>query len=483
MAPKKEHRSCDLGIIGLGVMGSNFALNVADRGFSVAGYNRKQDKIIRLSEIKSEHPKIETTRDLQTLYQMVRTPRSLLLLVPEGGAVDAVIEGLMPHLEAGDLIIDGGNSHFRDTDRRGQLLAKNGLLYMGMGISGGESDTRLGPCLMPGGPEQGYERVKPILEATAAQVDATPCVAYLGPGSAGHYVKMVHHGIEYSLMQLIAETYDLLKRGLGMAPAELHTVFKRWNENELNSYLLEITADIFIQQDDRTGTPLIDLILDESKHKGTGGWNVREALELQVPAFTFAAAVMMRDISALRNQREPARHMFKGPSMRFDGERDQIIHQIKDALYAAIIITFAQGLNLLSKASKVYRYQLNLENITRIWRGGCIIRANVLEEIRSAYQSQPDLENLLLDGHLGRVVAARETDLREVVRTGVDLGLPMPGLMTALAYFDALRSDWLPANLIMAQRDYFGSHTYERVDATGAFHTHWGKPKGDRMKK
>jgi 6-phosphogluconate dehydrogenase len=475
MTDHDQNKKCDIGLIGLGVMGSNFALNVADHGFSVAGYNRKEDKIRQLSEIKSAHHKIETTQDIRSLCQMVRTPRAILLLVPSGPPVDAVIESLVPHMEAGDLIIDSGNSHFTDTDRRSKSLEKKGLLFMGMGMSGGESGARHGPSLMPGGPRKGYERVGNILEAAAARVDKSSCVAYLGPGSAGHYVKMVHNGIEYGLMQLISETYDLMKRGLGMGPDELHAVYDRWNKEELNSYLIEITSDIFLQKDDKTGQPLIDVILDEAKQKGTGEWTAWDALDLQVPTFNIDTAVMMRDMSAYKNQREKAGHMLKGPSPRFEGERNPIIRQIKNALYAGMIITYAQGLALLAKASKTYQYNLNLETVARIWRGGCIIRAALLEDIRTAHKSNPSLENLLFDGHLGQAVVAREAELRAVVRTGVALGLPMPGLMMALSYFDAFRSGWLPANLIMAQRDYFGAHTYERMDEEGTFHTKWGK--------
>jgi 6-phosphogluconate dehydrogenase len=475
MTDHDQNKKCDIGLIGLGVMGSNFALNVADHGFSVAGYNRKEDKIRQLSEIKSAHHKIETTQDIRSLCQMVRTPRAILLLVPSGPPVDAVIESLVPHMEAGDLIIDSGNSHFTDTDRRSKSLEKKGLLFMGMGMSGGESGARHGPSLMPGGPRKGYERVGNILEAAAARVDKSSCVAYLGPGSAGHYVKMVHNGIEYGLMQLISETYDLMKRGLGMGPDELHAVYDRWNKEELNSYLIEITSDIFLQKDDKTGQPLIDVILDEAKQKGTGEWTAWDALDLQVPTFNIDTAVMMRDMSAYKNQREKAGHMLKGPSPRFEGESDPIILQIKNALYAGMIITYAQGLALLAKASKTYQYNLNLETVARIWRGGCIIRAALLEDIRSAHKSNPSLENLLFDGHLGQAVVAREAELRAVVCTGVALGLPMPGLMMALSYFDAFRSSWLPANLIMAQRDYFGAHTYERIDKEGTFHTKWEK--------
>jgi 6-phosphogluconate dehydrogenase len=475
MAGTDRKTQCDIGLIGLGVMGSNFALNVADHGFSVAGYNRKKEKIKQLAELKSAHHKIETTQDIRSLCHMVRTPRAIVLLVPAGPPVDAVIESMLPHLEAGDLIIDSGNSHFTDTDRRSKSLEEKGVHFMGMGISGGESGARHGPSLMPGGPEQGYERVRPILEAAAAHVGTDPCVAYLGPGSAGHYVKMVHNGIEYGVMQLISETYDLMKRGLGMEPDELHAVYDGWNRDELNSYLLEITADIFLQRDDKTGKPLVDLILDEAKQKGTGEWTVREALNLQVPAITIDAAVMMRDMSAYKQQREKASQLLKGPGPRSEGEKKPLVDQIKHALYAGMIITYAQGMALLAKASSTYHYNLNPETVARIWRGGCIIRAALLEEIRSAYTSNPDLENLLLDGHLGRAVVAREADLRSVVCTSAALGLPIPGLMMALSYFDALRSGRLPANLIMAQRDYFGAHTYERVDAEGTFHTQWGQ--------
>ena len=473
MAEHDREKQSDIGLIGLGVMGSNFALNIADHGFSVAGYNRNEDKIRLLSEMKSAHHKIETTRDIGALCQMLKKPRAILLLVPAGRPVDDVIANLLPHMEAGDLIIDSGNSHFRDTDRRGKSLEEKGVHFMGMGISGGESGARHGPSLMPGGPPKGYERVGHILEAAAAQVEKAPCVAYLGPGSTGHYVKMVHNGIEYGLMQLISETYDLMKRGLGMAPNELHTAFDQWNREELNSYLMEITAAIFLRQDDKTGKPLVEMILDEAKQKGTGEWTAQEAFNLQVPAVTIGAAVMMRDMTTYKGQRETIGRMLKGPDPRFTGEKKPILRQIKNALYAAMILTFAQGLSLLAKASETYGYGLNLETVARIWRGGCIIRAALLEAIRSAHKSDPNLENLLMDRHLGQAVATRQTDLREVVRTAAALGLPMPGLMTALSYLDALRSGRLPANLIMAQRDYFGAHTYERTDEAGTFHTQW----------
>jgi 6-phosphogluconate dehydrogenase len=475
MTDHNQNKKCDIGLVGLGVMGRNFAQNMSDHGFSVAGYDRDKEKIQALMSEKTKQQDLRAGHDIKEFLGLLSRTRAVMMLVPAGDPVDAVIDELLPNLEPGDLVIDSGNSRFTDTNRRIRLIEGKGFLYLGMGMSGGESGARRGPSLMPGGARKGYERIAKILEAAAARVDNDPCIAYLGPGSAGHYVKMVHNGIEYALMQLISETYDLMKRGLQMEPDELHAVYDRWNREELNSYLIEITADIFLQKDEKTGKPLIDVILDEARQKGTGEWTAWDALDLQVPTFNIDIAVMMRDMSAYKNLREKAGHMLKGPSPRFEGERNPIIHQIKNALYATMIITYAQGMALLAKASKTYEYNLNLETVARIWRGGCIIRAALLEEIRSAHKSNPDLENLLLDAHLGQAVVAREVDLRSVVRTGAAIGLPMPGLMMALSYFDALRSGWLPANLIMAQRDYFGAHTYERVDEKGTFHTKWGK--------
>jgi 6-phosphogluconate dehydrogenase len=475
MTDHNQNKKCDIGLIGLGVMGRNFAQNMSDHGFSVAGYDRDKEKIQALMSEKTKQQDLRAGHDIKEFLGLLSRSRAVMMLVPAGDPVDAVIDELLPNLDHGDLIIDSGNSRFTDTNRRIQLIEDKGFLYLGMGMSGGESGARRGPSLMPGGVRKGYERIAKILEAAAARVDNDPCVAYLGPGSAGHYVKMVHNGIEYALMQLISETYDLMKRGLLMEPEELHAVYDRLNEEELSSYLIEITADIFLQKDEKTGKPLIDLILDEAKQKGTGEWTAWDALDLQVPTFNIDTAVMMRDMSAYKNQREKAGRMLEGPSPRFEGERNPIIRQIKNALYAAMIITYAQGLALLAKASKTYEYDLNLETVARIWRGGCIIRAALLEDIRSAHKSNPNLENLLLDGHLGQAAVARVADLRAVVRTGAAKGLPIPGLMMALSYFDAFRSGWLPANLIMAQRDYFGAHTYERLDEEGTFHTKWGK--------
>jgi 6-phosphogluconate dehydrogenase len=410
---------------------------------------------------------------LPALTGSLRTPRAVMMLVPAGAPVDAVLREIVPHLEQGDIIIDGGNSYFKDTDLRAKALAAKGILYLGVGISGGEHGARHGPSMMPGGPPEAYERVRPIFEAVAAQVDGAACVTYLGPGSAGHFVKMVHNGIEYGLMQLIAETYDLMKRGLHLTDDDLHAVYRDWNRAELSSYLLEITANIFSKVDDKTGQRLVDVILDAAKQKGTGMWTSQAAMELQVPAPTIDVAVAMRNLSGLEGERVDASRVLSGPSPIVHVAPEGFIDRLRSTFYTGMIITFAQGMALLGSASQSYRYDLRLENVARIWRGGCIIRAALLDEIVAAFHARPDLPNLLMDPHLEQEVAARQEDMRTVVRIAAERGIPVPGLMASLAYFDAYRSAWLPANLIQAQRDYFGAHTYERTDAKGVFHTHW----------
>jgi 6-phosphogluconate dehydrogenase len=468
-----SNQDCDIGLIGLGTMGRNFVLNMADHGFAVAVYNRTPDKTRDFMANEVGARTIQAGYDLEEFVRLLRRPRALILLVAAGDPVDAVLRELLPLLSPGDLIIDGGNSHFTDTNRRGRFLAGKDLHFMGMGISGGEAGARYGPSLMPGGSREMYAQVAPILEATAAHVNGEPCVTYLGPGSAGHYVKMVHNGIEYGLMELIAETYDLLKRGLGLTPAELAPLYDRWNREELNSFLVQITAKIFTRKDDRTGLPLIDLILDQAKQKGTGMWTSWDAMDLQVGTPTIDVAVVMRDLSGYQTERQAAAKFLSGPAPAFSGDRERFLGQVKNALYAGMIATYAQGLALLRKASATYAYDLDLEAVARIWRGGCIIRAALLEDIRAAYKARADLPNLLLDPRLGREFLDRQADLREVVKTAATLGLPAPGFMVSLAYFDACRSALLPANLIQAQRDFFGAHTYERLDAPGAFHTEW----------
>ncbi|HXG08551.1 MAG TPA: NADP-dependent phosphogluconate dehydrogenase [Gemmataceae bacterium] len=462
----------DLGMVGLGVMGRNLLLNMADHGYAVAGLDTNPDKVQAL-KTEGAGKKVDATTSAADFLAMLRRPRAVMLLVPAGRPVDAVIETLLPLLEPGDLIIDAGNSHFKDTDRRAKALADKGVHFFGMGVSGGEAGARSGPSIMPGGPQAAYERVRPILEAVAAQVNGEPCVTYLGPGSAGHYVKMVHNGIEYGLMQLLAECYDLMKRGLGLNNDELHAVFDQWNQGELNSFLIEITAQIFLKVDDKTGNRLVDMVLDVARQKGTGKWTSQDAMDLQVPIPTIDAAVSMRDLSGYEEERKAAAKALTGPSERYLGDRQAFLGRLRGALYAATIMTYAQGMAQLRKASQVYGYNLKLEDVARIWRGGCIIRATLLEDLRTAYQANPDLPNLLLDPNLGQAVATRQDDLRAVVGTAAQLGIPAPGFMASLGYYDGYRSARLPANLTQAQRDYFGAHTYERIDEKGTFHTDW----------
>jgi 6-phosphogluconate dehydrogenase len=467
-----ENKHYDIGMIGLGVMGRNLVLNMADHGYAVAGYDRDPDQVQAL-QAATEARDVCGVDSLRALVGSLRTPRAVMMLVPAGAPVDAVLREIAPAMKQGDILIDGGNSYFKDTDLRAKALAAKGILYLGVGISGGEHGARHGPSLMPGGPPEAYERVRPIFEDVAAHVDGIACVTYLGPDSAGHFVKMVHNGIEYGLMQLIAETYDLMKRGLGLTDDDLHAVYKRWGRTELSSYLLEITADIFLKQDTKTGQRLVDVILDAAKQKGTGMWTSQAAMELQIPTPTVDVAVAMRNLSGLEGERVAASRVLSGPSPSIHVAPEGFIDRLRNAFYAGMIITFAQGMALLRGASQGYRYNLRLEDVARIWRGGCIIRAALLDEIVAAFHAQPDLPNLLGDPHLAREVLARQEDLRTVVRTAAERGIPAPGLMASLAYFDAYRSAWLPANLIQAQRDYFGAHTYERIDAKGVFHTHW----------
>jgi 6-phosphogluconate dehydrogenase len=465
----------DIGMVGLGVMGRNLVLNMADHGYAVAGYDKDESKVGSLKEEAGDRS-VRGAETMEEFIGLLRTPRAVMMLVPAGPPVDSVIRDLLPHLEQGDLIIDGGNSHFPDTDLRAKTLADKGILYLGVGISGGESGARHGPSMMPGGSKEAYERVRPIFEDTAAHVDGDPCVTYLGPGSAGHYVKMVHNGIEYGLMQLIAESYDLMKRGLGMSDDEMHAVYDRWNQGELNGYLMEITAKIFVHVDEKTGKRLIDVILDQAKQKGTGMWTSQDAMEKGVPVPTIDVAVAMRNLSAFEDERIAASKKLPGPRPEYKGDREAFIKRLRRALYAAMIGAYAQGMAQLRIASDANDYGLDLEAVARIWRGGCIIRAALLEEIRAAYKANPDLPNLLVDPDLGGAAMARQDDLRAVVRAAAELGIPAPGLMVSLAYFDGYRSAWLPANLIQAQRDFFGAHTYERIDEKGRFHTRWEQP-------
>jgi 6-phosphogluconate dehydrogenase len=467
---------CELGMVGLGVMGRNLLLNVADHRFAAAGYDLDAAKVESLrSEANGRN--VYGVGSLGELVTLLRRPRAVMLLVPAGQAVDAVIGDLTPLLEPGDVIIDGGNSHFKDTDRRMKALTEQGLHFLGVGISGGEHGARHGPSIMPGGPEEAYQRVRPVLEAIAARVQGEPCVAYMGPGSAGHYVKMVHNGIEYGLMRLIAETYHLMKQGLGLSNQELAEIYQEWNDRELSAYLVEITSHIFRQVDGTSQNDLIDMILDESSQKGTGMWTSEDALVLQVPVVAIDVAVAMREMSVLKIEREAASRVLPIPAQRFQGSRKAMLIRLRHALHAAMIITYAQGMAQLRRASETYGYRLNLEDVARVWRGGCIIRAAVLEDILAAYRLRPDLPNLLLDPRLAELIMAQHEELRIIVRVAAELAIPAPGFMVSLAYFDSYRSAWLPDNLIAAQRDYFGAHGYERIDAVGTFHTSWEEPR------
>jgi 6-phosphogluconate dehydrogenase len=462
----------EIGMVGLGVMGRNLLLNMADHGYSVVGYDKDLGKVEALRNEAGDR-EVLGAGTMEEFAGLLRVPRAVMMLVPAGPPVDAVIHDLLPYLEEGDLIIDGGNSHFPDTAVRAKALSDKGIQYLGVGISGGESGARHGPSMMPGGSRQAYERVRPIFEASAAHAGGEPCVAYLGPGSAGHYVKMVHNGIEYGLMQLIAESYDLMKRGLRLNDDEMHDIYHLWNQEELNGYLMGITADIFDKKDEKTGEQLIDLILDEARQKGTGMWTSEDAMELGVPVPTIDVAVAMRNLSAFEEERAAASQVLTGPDPLFEGDLWDFVERLRRALYAAMIVTYAQGMAQLRVASEANNYGLDLETVARIWRGGCIIRAALLDKIRAAYMTNPDLPNLLLDLDLSKAVESRQEDLRAVVRAAVEWGIPTPGLAVSLAYFDGYRSAWLPANLIQAQRDYFGAHTYERIDEKGTFHTQW----------
>jgi 6-phosphogluconate dehydrogenase len=464
----------EIGMVGLGVMGRNLVLNMADQGFSVAGYDNDAAKVEALRKESAER-KVSGAVNIVDFIALLRKPRAIMMLVPAGAPVDSVIKNLLPHLDKGDLIIDAGNSYFKDTDMRARDLAAKGIQFLGVGVSGGEEGARHGPSIMPGGPKDAYERVRLVFEAAAAKVNGDPCVTYLGPGSAGHFVKMVHNGIEYGVMQLLADTYDLMKRGLGLNDDELHEVYALWSKGELNGYLVEITSHIFSKQDEKTGKRLVDEILDVARQKGTGMWTSQSAMELQVPIPTIDLAVAIRDLSVFEKEREQAGAIYQRPIRRLTGDRDTFIKQLGRALYAGMLITYAQGMALLTVASGKCGYQLDLEAVARIWRGGCIIRAALLEDICAAFHARRELPNLLLDPSLSRKLIEHQEDLRRIVSHASESGVPIPGLMVSLGYLDAYRSAWLPANLIQAQRDYFGAHTYERMDAKGTFHTEWEK--------
>jgi 6-phosphogluconate dehydrogenase len=463
-----------IGIVGLGVMGHNLALNIERHGFAVAGYDLDPDKTRALMAGPAAGKNITGADSPAALMALLEKPRRVLMMVPAGAPVDSAISHLKGQLAPGDILIDGGNSFFLDTERRSKELEATGVNYIGAGISGGEEGALWGPSIMPGGQRQAWEATAAIFRAIAAKAeDGQACVAYMGPGGAGHYVKMVHNGIEYGDMQLIAETYDVLHRGLGMSAAELAELFDEWNTGELKSYLIEITADILKHIDSETGAPLVDVIMDEAAQKGTGKWASQNALDVGAPIPTINAAVESRILSSLRPQRLTASRILHGPKPEYKGERERLIEAARQALYASKITSYAQGLGLLRIASDEYRYDLNISEIARIWRAGCIIRAQLLRDITAAFTRQPALVNLLLDDVFRHEVESRQEAWRLLVQAAVGMGIPVMALGASLAYFDAYRSERLPANLTQAQRDYFGAHTYRRVDREGVFHTEW----------
>jgi len=467
--------SQDFGLIGLAVMGQNLALNVESKGFSVAVYNRTTARTQEFMAGPAKGKNIIGAENLEDFVAALSHPRKIMLMVKAGQPVDDFIEQLLPHLDKGDLIIDGGNSHFPDTVRRNKALAEKGFLYIGTGVSGGEEGALLGPSIMPGGQREAYDLVEPILTKIAAQVDGEPCCTYIGPDGAGHYVKMVHNGIEYGDMQLIVEAYFIMKNSLNLTAKQLHDVFAEWNEGELNSYLIEITRDIFARKDEDTGQPLVELILDRAGQKGTGKWTSQSALDLGVAAPTIAEAVFARCISAVKDERVAASKILSGPSTTYGGDTKDFIESIRQALYASKICSYAQGFALMTEAGKEYGWKLNFGEIAKIWRGGCIIRAQFLHRITEAYERDPNLANLMLDPFFKDVLESAQERWRHVVASAAHLGYPIPACSSALAYFDSYRRDQLPANLIQAQRDYFGAHTYQRTDKEGTFHTEWTK--------
>ncbi len=491
----------DIGLIGLAVMGQNLALNIADHGFQISVYNRTTEKT---DKFVAENPNtpggVVGTKTLEEFVQSLAKPRKMVILIQAGKATDAVIDGLVPLLEASDIIIDGGNALWTDTIRREKALKEKGLRFIGSGVSGGEEGARFGPSLMPGGDKVAYKELAPIWNAIAAKVDkktgkpltgaspgkpikgGVPCAAYIGENGAGHYVKMVHNGIEYGDMQMICEAYALMKDLLGLKPAEMGAIFSEWNEGMLGSFLIEITADILKQKDPVTKKPFVDIVLDTAGQKGTGKWTSVNALDMGVPAPTISEAVFARCLSAIKEERVAASKILKGPKAKYKGSKKALIAAIHDALYCSKICSYAQGFQLMREAQKEYKWKLNFGQIAQIWRGGCIIRAVFLQKITEAYARKPDLANLLLDPYFNKTVQQAQENWRKVIAIAAECGVPIPTFSTSLSYYDGYRSARLPANLLQGQRDFFGAHTYERTDQPRGkfFHIDWpekGRPQ------
>jgi 6-phosphogluconate dehydrogenase len=477
-----DNQTFDFGMVGLGVMGRNLLLNVADHGFKAIGFDKDPQKTRDFEAAATPGTTVKGVNTLEEMVAQLSLPRRIMILVPAGKPVDDVIESLLPLISKGDIIIDGGNTYYTDTLRRYEYLQPKGIHFIGIGVSGGEEGARTGPSMMPGGDETAWQQLKPVLSSIAAKVNNEPCVDYMGKGAAGHFVKMVHNGIEYAIMQLICETYDLLRRGGNFSNEELHQLFTTWNEGELKSYLIEITAAIFKQMDPETGTHLVDQILDKAGSKGTGKWTSQIAMDLGVAIPTIDMAVTMRAISALKTDRLTAeklhtelisRHSHASASESLSLDKAALAEDCRKALFAAVILSYVQGMAMLHTASKELSMDIPLHNAVKVWRGGCIIRSTLLETFYEAYLRNPAISNLLLDGKIATVVASQISSLRKTVSLAALNGFTAGGLMTALSYYDAFTTGRLPLNLLQAQRDYFGAHTYERVDREGKFHTQW----------
>ena len=468
-------QQADIGVVGLAVMGENLILNMESKGFTVACFNRTTAKVDAFINGRGKNKNLIGCHSLAEWVATLSRPRKAMMMVRAGRAVDELIQELIPLLEPGDILIDGGNSYYPDTIRRCAEAETHGLLYVGSGVSGGEEGALKGPSIMPGGHIAAWPHLQPIFQSIAARVEGAPCCEWLGPDGAGHFVKMVHNGIEYGDMQLIGEAYHLMSQGLGMPPAEMSSVFHRWNQGVLDSYLIEITADILAKTDDETGSPLVDLILDAAGQKGTGKWTSQAGLDLGVGIPQIAEAVFARCLSAIKEERVAAAPQLVGPNPTFSADKSKFLADLEQAVYAAKICSYAQGYQLLRAASVEHQWNLNYGNIALLWRGGCIIRAQFLGKIKEAFDANPALANLLLAPYFREVIAHAQSPWRRVVKTAIDLGIPLPAISTALNYYDAYRCERLPANLLQAQRDYFGAHTYERIDKPRGtfFHTNW----------
>lgn len=463
----------DFGMIGLGTMGRNLLLNMADHGFAAIGYDKDPDKLTALEAAATPGTVVKGAGNLAEMVQQLKTPRKIMMLVPAGPIVDSVINDLLPLVETGDIIIDGGNSHYVDTLKRINYLKDRNIHFTGMGVSGGEQGARTGPSIMPGGDMEAWRQLQPILEAISAKANNEPCVAYMGKGAAGHYVKMVHNGIEYAIMQLISEAYDILKRHAGLNNDELHEVFKKWNEGELQSFLIEITADIFLKQDELGSGRLIDVIQDKAGAKGTGKWTSQDAMDIGVAVPTIDMAVIARSLSAIREERIAAAALYKPAVKTISTGREKVIEQVHDALYGGTIICYSQGLVMLQKASVDLQMDIPLKDVVKIWRGGCIIRSSLLEIFVKAYSGKEQLPNILLHKKIAALVKKKSSNLRKTAKLAIANKIPASALLSSIAYLDTYTTERLPVNLIQAQRDYFGAHTYQRIDREGTFHTEW----------